>query len=52
MALAWAALGTGSVLAGFGLGFVLFLHVGVDVGAAYGGELDLAIGPNGTSGDA
>ena len=52
VALAWAALGTGSELASFSLGFVLFLHVGVDVGAAYGGELDLAIGLDGTSGDA
>jgi membrane protein len=40
-ALAWGAAWTGSVLAGFGLGFVLFLSFGISIGTAYGGQRDL-----------
>ena len=36
-ALLWGAAGTGSFLSGTCLGFVLFLSLGIDLGAAYGG---------------
>lgn len=42
-ALAWSAAAAGSVVAGFGLGFVLLLSLGLDLGAAYGGQADLAV---------
>ena len=41
-ALLWSAAGTGSFVAGFGLGFLLFLSLDVPIGAAYGGATALA----------
>lgn len=41
-ALAWGALGTGSVLSGTSLGWVLFLGLPLPLGRAYGGSLPLA----------
>ncbi len=41
-ALLWGAFGTGSMLSGTCLGFVLFLSLGIDLGGAYGGNLGLA----------
>jgi membrane protein len=40
-ALLWGAAGTGSFLSGTCLGFVLFLSLGIDLGAAYGGVMHL-----------
>jgi membrane protein len=42
-ALWWPAAAAGSVLAGFGLGFVWLLHLHPDVGQVYGGSTDLAL---------
>ena len=41
-ALAWGALGTGSMLSGTSLGYVLFLGIELPLGAAYGGSQMLA----------
>lgn len=41
-ALAWGALGTGSVLSGFCLGYVLFLGIEIPVARAFGGSVPLA----------
>jgi len=41
-ALAWGALGTGSVLSGTCLGYVLFLGIRLPVGEAYGGAVPVA----------
>lgn len=41
-ALAWGALGTGSVLSGFCLGFVLFLGIEIPLDRAYGESVPLA----------
>ena len=41
-ALAWGALGTGSVLSGTSLGYVLFLGIRLPLGEAYGGAVPLA----------
>ena len=43
-ALLWEAVGTGSMLAGTALGFVLFLALGIDLGGAHGGVPTLANG--------
>ncbi len=42
-ALAWSAAGAGSFVAGFGLGFLLFLELGIPIGPAYGGAQELAV---------
>jgi membrane protein len=42
-ALLWGAFSTGSFLSGTCLGFLLFLSLQIDVGAAYGGSAGLAI---------
>ena len=41
-ALAWGALGTGSVLSGTSLGWLLFLGLDLPVGEAYGGSVPIA----------
>lgn len=41
-ALLWGAASTGSMVAGCCLGFVLFLGIEVDIGAAYGGNVPVA----------
>ncbi len=41
-ALLWGAYGTGSVLAGFAMGYLLFLGIEVPLDAAYGGSVPLA----------
>ena len=41
-ALAWGALGTGSMLSGTSLGYVLFLGIELPIGEAYGGAVPLA----------
>lgn len=43
-ALLWGAFATGSFVSGMCLGFVLFLSLGLDLGAAYGGSTGLATG--------
>ena len=40
--LAWGALGTGSVLSGTSLGYVLFLGIELPLGEAYGGAVPIA----------
>lgn len=42
LAVAWGAYGTGSVIAGFMLGWVLFLSIRVPLEAAFGGSVPLA----------
>ena len=41
-ALAWGALGTGSMLSGTSLGYVLFLGIELPIGEAYGGAVPIA----------
>lgn len=41
-ALAWGALGTGSMLSGTSLGFLLFLHLNLPLARAYGGAVPVA----------
>ena len=41
-ALAWGALGTGSMLSGTSLGFLLFLHLNLPLARAYGGAVPIA----------
>lgn len=42
-ALAWGALGTGSVVSGTSLGLLLFLSLDLPIGKAYGGSVPLAV---------
>jgi len=41
-ALAWGALGTGSMLSGTSLGFLVFLHLDLPLARAYGGAVPIA----------